>query len=234
MPEIPPCALHEPIPVVYLAGPITKPDPLTNASVAMVIWRHIMLHCRCCLICPHWSVLQHMASPQPNAFWYQYDSHLVAISHAVYRLPGHSVGADYEQDVALQKGVPVFGEDGPCRQAGEFQREPGYRAGALWYPVSTKTMQRVVAFFPLTDVLSVFQAWCKSDLWMARWPDYNTVKEVLGGVDRNIGSHAIRGKSVGGGPQPDAIQEWADGRSCDWYVPRDAGEASPADDQQQD
>lgn len=52
---------------------------------------------------PHWEAV-------PYRVWTEIDKPWVLSSDAVYRVPGESVGADEECDLAFQNGIPVFHE----------------------------------------------------------------------------------------------------------------------------
>ncbi len=94
-------------PLVYLAGPYTKPDPVENT--------HRMLHLADALLdlgvvpfVPHLSMFWHLLCPRPYGEWLAYDLHLMLRCDAVLRVPGESCGADGEVRVAHRLGIPVL------------------------------------------------------------------------------------------------------------------------------
>ncbi len=110
---------------IYLAGPISKGDMLHNVQQADVAFL-ALLRAGFAPMCPHWSVYhgsaQRPVAPdgpvvatadaKPNgtthADWMGVDLPWVAVSDAVLRLSGESVGADQECAHAASLGVPVF------------------------------------------------------------------------------------------------------------------------------
>lgn len=96
------------LPVVYIAGPITKPDPIANTNQAVLIADELYSHGVCVPLIPHMNLVWHLIRPHPNAYWYEYDLHLLRRCDGLLRLPGVSVGAELEVKVAKGVGIPVF------------------------------------------------------------------------------------------------------------------------------
>lgn len=102
-------------PLIYVAGPISLPDPLENISRAIKICHEIMEEGYAVPFCPHLSCLHQMIAPRSWQEWLDYDKDVISHCHAVYRLSGDSKGADIEEDFALSGRdgagfIPVFYE----------------------------------------------------------------------------------------------------------------------------
>lgn len=95
-------------PVVYIAGPITKPDPILNTNIAVSISDELYTSGVCVPVIPHMNIVWHMIIPHDNEYWYAYDIHILKRCDALLRLPGESVGADREIEAAKENGIPVF------------------------------------------------------------------------------------------------------------------------------
>lgn len=96
------------LPIVYIAGPITKPDPIANTNEAVLISDDLYSQGICVPLIPHMNLVWHLIKPHPNAYWYEYDLHLLRRCDALLRLEGESVGAELEIKVAESIGLPVF------------------------------------------------------------------------------------------------------------------------------
>ena len=96
------------LPLVYIAGPITIPDPIRNTREAIGIAEHLYTSNICVPLIPHTALLWHLVFPHDNAYWYEYDLHLLIKCDAVLRLDGESHGADAELEVAADIGIPCF------------------------------------------------------------------------------------------------------------------------------
>lgn len=98
---------------VYIAGPITKGDLATNIKRATDAALDL-LRAGYAPLCPHLTC--YMGGPTPEVLpcgtrhedWYGVDLPWVAVSQAVLRLPGESVGADLEVAKAVEFRIPVF------------------------------------------------------------------------------------------------------------------------------
>jgi len=93
-------------PLVYIAGPYTKPDPCENTHKALLA-ADALLDC-CAPVVPHLSHFWHTMSPKPYEFWLELDLAYLATCAALLRLPGESAGADAELVKAREWGIPVF------------------------------------------------------------------------------------------------------------------------------
>lgn len=99
---------------VYIAGPMSKGDRIENMAAALKAMRTLM-RLKYAPMCPQ---LSFFAEPfmhdtqaewlASHADWLGMDLPWVAVSQAVLRLPGASVGADMEEGQARLFGVPVF------------------------------------------------------------------------------------------------------------------------------
>jgi nucleoside 2-deoxyribosyltransferase len=94
-------------PLVYLAGPYTRPDPVENVHKTCKV-ADVVLEMGAIPFIPHLTHTYHLVSPKPLEFWYEYDIHTMLRCDAVLRLAGDSTGADKEVSVAVEKGIPVF------------------------------------------------------------------------------------------------------------------------------
>lgn len=94
-------------PLVYVAGPYTRPDPIVNVRRACAVGDMLTSH-GCAVIIPHLSMLWHLVSPQPIETWYERDLDVMRRCDAVVRLSGESTGADQEVEIATESGIPVF------------------------------------------------------------------------------------------------------------------------------
>lgn len=101
-------------PLVYLAGPYTKPDPITNSRNAMAWGDCLWKTGEVVPFVPHLSIAWHLAMPRPLEYWYAYDLAVLEHCQAVFRFDrGESKGADAEVARANALLVPVFTEVGP-------------------------------------------------------------------------------------------------------------------------
>ena len=92
---------------VYVAGPLTLGDRLANVEAACIAGRELIERGYAPMV-PH---LSHHIDPVDalgHATWIDVDLAWVAVSDAVLRMPGESIGADQEVAFARQRGVPVF------------------------------------------------------------------------------------------------------------------------------
>jgi hypothetical protein len=96
------------LPLVYIAGPITRPCPLTNCGEGMR-WFDLLLESGVCIpFAPHFSCFQQMHYPRTHDEWLSYDYQILARCDAMFRLPGESVGADCEEDFCREQDIPIF------------------------------------------------------------------------------------------------------------------------------
>lgn len=92
---------------VYIAGPYTTPDPCENThkalTVGMALW-----NLGYAPYVPHLTHFWHTVSPMPYETWLDMDLEWLRVCNAVLRLPGESVGADQEVNVARHWGIPIY------------------------------------------------------------------------------------------------------------------------------
>ena len=93
-------------PLVYIAGPYSKPDPVENMHRAIKIADGLLDVC--VPFIPHLTGTWHMVSPKPYPEWLALDLAYLERCDAVYRFPGESSGADGEVEEAKRLGIPVF------------------------------------------------------------------------------------------------------------------------------
>lgn len=98
---------------VYVSGPISKGDLQTNIDAARTAGL-ALLKAGFAPFVPHLTCYLSSNTPEvlpagtTAADWYSADLPWVAVSQAVLRLPGESVGADLEAALAYSLGIPVF------------------------------------------------------------------------------------------------------------------------------
>lgn len=95
-------------PLVYLAAPYTKLDPVENTHKAIKMATFLYETGFVVPVVPHLTLLWHIVDPRPLEFWYAYDLQLMHRCEAVLRLPGASSGADAEVAAAASAEIPVF------------------------------------------------------------------------------------------------------------------------------
>ena len=93
-------------PMVYLAGPYTRPDPVENVHNICLVADEVLTLGAIPFI-PHLTMAYHLVSPKPLEFWYEYDIHTMKRCDVVLRVPGESTGADREVAEAEATGLPV-------------------------------------------------------------------------------------------------------------------------------
>lgn len=92
---------------VYVAGPMTFGDPSANMrkgmKVGMLLWeRHFLPHV------PHLTHFWDMVCPAGREVWLRMDLEELKGCDALFRIPGKSPGADWEEERARERGIPVF------------------------------------------------------------------------------------------------------------------------------
>jgi Domain of unknown function (DUF4406) len=94
-------------PKVYIACPYTLGDKELNVTNAMhmdqVLWDMGFVPFN-----PLLSHFTHQVAPRSYEAWLAYDMRWMIACDAVYRIPGESRGADAEERLARQLGIPVF------------------------------------------------------------------------------------------------------------------------------
>lgn len=100
--------MHE-LPLVYVAGPYTNPDPIRNTHDAVQYAEQIISSGVAVPMVPHITMLWHAIAPHDDVeHWYALDLAHLKRCDAVFRFPGASSGADKEVDFADEQGIPVF------------------------------------------------------------------------------------------------------------------------------
>lgn len=98
---------------VYVAGPISKGDLRSNINQARDAMLRLM-RAGFAPYCPHLSA--YLGGDEPEALpcgttledWYTLGEAMVRGCHILLRLPGESVGADREMEVARMIGMPIY------------------------------------------------------------------------------------------------------------------------------
>lgn len=98
-------------PLVYVAGPITKPDPLTNTHSGIMCATMLLDTGLIVPFSPHLTAFWEVIQPRPYEDWMQYDFEIIHRCDALYRMSGESAGADREVELASTLGIPVFNEE---------------------------------------------------------------------------------------------------------------------------
>lgn len=94
-------------PLVYIAGPYTHPDPISNTRAACD-QADELLSWGLAPIVPHLNLVWDLISTKPYQEWLELDLEMLARCDAVYRIPGVSKGADGEVAYAREHAIPVF------------------------------------------------------------------------------------------------------------------------------
>src|SRR5450759_2183999 len=83
-------------PLVYIAGPYSKPDLIQNIYDSIQEAEVLLAEGLAVPHIPHLTAMWHLVKPHAIEFWYEYDLVILARCDAVLRLPGASTGADAE------------------------------------------------------------------------------------------------------------------------------------------
>jgi hypothetical protein len=115
-------------PVVYISGPITHGDRNRHVFNGFDAMRKL-IDAGFAPINPIATACHPFAwePGYPHSVWMEIDLPLVALSHAVLRLPGESTGATRECLYAKHLGIPVFSEIDPM--VDHFGLPPGLDEG---------------------------------------------------------------------------------------------------------
>ena len=92
---------------VYIAGPITQGERTENIRNAILAADALRLAGHAPYV-PHLDFLWGLLIPVSYEAWLALDFAWLAVSEALVRLPGASVGADREVAEAHRLGVPVY------------------------------------------------------------------------------------------------------------------------------
>lgn len=93
-------------PLVYLAMPYTKPDPVENMHKAFAVADSLLDVC--VPFVPHFTMFWHFHSPKGYETWLEIDKEYLRRCDALLRLGGESTGADREVRFAQSLGLPTF------------------------------------------------------------------------------------------------------------------------------
>lgn len=96
------------LPLVYLAGPYSSPDPVKNVDRVIDLADQLLSEGIVVPYVPHLTHLWHQRRPRRLEEWYSYDLVILARCDAVLRLSGESEGADREVRFAKEHGLPIF------------------------------------------------------------------------------------------------------------------------------
>lgn len=92
---------------VYIASPYTKGDMAVNVK-NQIDCVDVLMSLGVVPFAPLYSHFQHMVHPRPYQDWIDIDLEWVSVCDCLLRLPGESIGADNEIDIARVLGKPVF------------------------------------------------------------------------------------------------------------------------------
>ena len=95
------------VPLIYVAGPYTQPDPVQNTHTVIRI-ADALLESGFIPLIPHLTLAWHLVSPKPYDTWLAYDRHLLARCDVLLRVPGYSHGATQECTFADELAIPVI------------------------------------------------------------------------------------------------------------------------------
>lgn len=96
---------------IYVAGPYSNGCIEDNVYEALRIGNLIMLRGHAPFV-PHLSHHFHARFPHDYETWLAVDLAFLRVCDALYRIPGHSAGADTEVMEALKCGIPVICTEG--------------------------------------------------------------------------------------------------------------------------
>jgi hypothetical protein len=99
------------LPLVYIAGPYTHPDPVLNVRRSIETASRLYDSGKVVPLIPHLTMLWQLVDPKPLDHWYEYDLHLLRRCDAVLVIPGKSAGAEAEAKLALDLGMPLFDDE---------------------------------------------------------------------------------------------------------------------------
>lgn len=93
-------------PLIYVAGPYSKPDPVANTRLACQVG-DVVWGAGGCPVIPHLTMLWDLISPAPHETWLERDLGLLARCDGLVRIAGRSDGADREVVFATDRGIKV-------------------------------------------------------------------------------------------------------------------------------
>lgn len=92
---------------IYIAGPYTKGDVAENVRNA-VYAGNLVAHRGHMPFIPHLTHFWHMLIPHEIDFWYAQDIEWLRVCDALLRIEGESTGADREEEIAREMGIPIY------------------------------------------------------------------------------------------------------------------------------
>jgi hypothetical protein len=93
--------------MVYVAGPMRLGSMDENVRAA-ILEAERLRRARIVPYTPQLSMLWNLVTPVSFEDWMELDEQVIARCDGLLRLPGESVGADREVEIAARYGVPVF------------------------------------------------------------------------------------------------------------------------------
>jgi len=96
-------------PLIYVAGPYTKGEPIINVRKAIMVADAIMERGAIAYV-PHLCHFWHFMFPHDYDFWIDHGLEMLTRCDALYRISGYSKGAELETSHALTIGIPLFDE----------------------------------------------------------------------------------------------------------------------------
>lgn len=94
--------------MVYIAGPFTQGDTPENVKKAILVGAEIRDSLDIITFVPHFTFYEALFRPRDYEYWMAIDFDVVKRCDAIFRMPGHSPGADREEILAAEIGIPVF------------------------------------------------------------------------------------------------------------------------------
>lgn len=95
-------------PLVYVAGPVTVPEPMENVHNAVKVASRLRDSGLVVPFVPHTTCIWHMIEPADYETWLSYDFDVIRHCDALLRMDGISQGADREVAFAEDLGLSVF------------------------------------------------------------------------------------------------------------------------------
>ena len=99
------------LPLVYISGPYSEPDPVENTHTTIQIGTRLYETGLVVPLIPHLTLLWHVVVPRPREFWYSYDLAVLRHCDALFLIPGMSAGAEQEVALCHELGFPVFRDE---------------------------------------------------------------------------------------------------------------------------
>jgi hypothetical protein len=99
-------------PIIYVAGAYTG-NELANTKKAMAVG-DVVIGLGGIPFVPHLFHFWHEHSPKEYGIWMEIDEHFLLVSNAVFKI-SNSHGANQEERVAKEKGIPVFYNENELR-----------------------------------------------------------------------------------------------------------------------